>query len=597
MFGSIYKQIKKQNGEAFAQAIREFDSGIFEIKNLPEVLKRAGKDPEPLLMFLETLKIQNMRPEILTERSFEELLEEAGYDFLVADDLKKQNQLRSFFAKGEELCTFKDPMRFQNYYIIYLIKKGAEKLNRADFLHPQREDAYATSLMSIQILKTGGFIKITNRYNHSVQNPDNTFYSNPDYIAPGLSVALKRRFNVDFKDGFIEEPDGYLFMKNKIYKYHLEMGNVFYGENFYVKDGKCFPIQKDYQLLVDNFILDFKENKIIVPHEEDVDLYPEDAFLSLLKKEAYSQKMTLKKLDKETYGVYFNENCCLKVKNGHLVYANLKKINQVEAPIFAHHEWIEEVYLDQVKAFEANSFFGCPNLKILSLKGALIIPSNAIRSLPSLEALYLNSVQKVSQESISLLPKLKLLMMSHVKEIQSNSLMGLDQMQEFIFYKLKRMGARVMSKNKSLKKIIAPCVERIGSCAVSENPFLQDVCFMQLKKIGSKSFCSNHSLKLLVLNEVETAENGSFSCNDNLTFLLMNNLKTIGMNAFFDNPKLRYAEFEAFEALFHCNCFIKSGGNVFFYMPNLRQGKINLMTITRKNAFLKQKGALIRERE
>ena len=597
MFDSVYKKIKKQNGEAFAQAIREFDSGIFEIENLPEVLKRAGKEAEPLLMFLETIKIQNMRPEISTERSFKEILEEAGYDFLIADDLKKQNMLRSLFAKGEELCTFKDPMRFQNYYIIYLIKKGAKNLNRADFLHPQREDAYATSLMSIQILKTGGFIKITNRYNHSVQNPDNTFYSNPDYIAPGLSSALKRHFNVDFKDGFIEEPDGYLFIKNKIYKYHLEMGNVFYGENFYVKDGICFPVQKDYQLLVDNFILDFKDNKIIVPHEEDMDLYPEDVFLSLLRKEVKDKKMILKKEDKETYGVYLEDRCCLKVRNGRLVYANLKSVNQIEHPVFVHHDWIEEVYLDQVKSFIPDSFIFCKNLKVLSLKSALFVPSNSICRLPSLETLYLNNVQKVCQESISLLPKLKFLMMNNVKEIQSNSLMHLDKMVEFTFYKLTKIGARVMSKNKSLKKIMAPCLERIGSCAVSENSALEDVCFMRLKKIGSKSLCSNHCLKLLVLDLVETAESGSLSCNDNLTFLLMNNLKTIGMNAFFDNPKLRYVESEAFESLSHCNCFIKSGENVFFYMPNLRQGKINLTVITRKNAFLKQKSALQREHE
>ena len=53
---SIFQIIKKQNGEAFAKRIRKFDSGIFEIENLPVILKYAGRNPEPLLEYLESLK-------------------------------------------------------------------------------------------------------------------------------------------------------------------------------------------------------------------------------------------------------------------------------------------------------------------------------------------------------------------------------------------------------------------------------------------------------------------------------------------------------------------------------------------------------------
>ena len=89
---SVYDIIKRQNGEAFAQGIRRYDNGIFDVPNLPEIVKFAGRNPLPLLPFLESLK-QVKIPEIETGKSPFELLTEAGYDAFYADTLEKQNQI------------------------------------------------------------------------------------------------------------------------------------------------------------------------------------------------------------------------------------------------------------------------------------------------------------------------------------------------------------------------------------------------------------------------------------------------------------------------------------------------------------------------
>jgi len=52
-FKSVYDIIKRQNGEAFAKAIRRFDSGIFDIPHLPQIVRYAGRDVEPLLSLFE----------------------------------------------------------------------------------------------------------------------------------------------------------------------------------------------------------------------------------------------------------------------------------------------------------------------------------------------------------------------------------------------------------------------------------------------------------------------------------------------------------------------------------------------------------------
>ena len=53
---SVFEQIKKQNGEAFAKAIRAYDSGIFVVSGIVDVVKYAGREAEPIIPYLESLK-------------------------------------------------------------------------------------------------------------------------------------------------------------------------------------------------------------------------------------------------------------------------------------------------------------------------------------------------------------------------------------------------------------------------------------------------------------------------------------------------------------------------------------------------------------
>lgn len=43
----MFDIIKKQNGEHFAKTVRNYDNGIFEVKNLDKILKYAGREQNP----------------------------------------------------------------------------------------------------------------------------------------------------------------------------------------------------------------------------------------------------------------------------------------------------------------------------------------------------------------------------------------------------------------------------------------------------------------------------------------------------------------------------------------------------------------------
>ena len=262
MAKTVYDLIKKQNGEHFAKAIRNYDNGIFDVPNIVDIVKYAGRDAEPIMSFLISLKNVRIEEQAVHLNPIH-LLEMAGYKAYVADTLKKQNAIKGYFRAGETLCTFCDPNRFKDYYIINAVKKeclGDDKLPESQWHikpagKPEREDEYGTSVISIQVLKTGGFISIKNRYNHTVVNPDNTLNSNPDNIIRGLSDAIKHYFNVDFGAQKVLVPNGYMILNNQIIHYNAELFGYYYANDFYVTNGIIKEINKQSQLMLPGGLL------------------------------------------------------------------------------------------------------------------------------------------------------------------------------------------------------------------------------------------------------------------------------------------------------------------------------------------------------
>ncbi len=269
----MYKKLKKQNGEKFARTIRDYHNGILEIPDVDIILHHAGRDAEPLLPYLTSLLTADDCDTTPTPQDPFVLLDQAGYEAFHADTLEKQNSIKHYFKKGELLCTFNDQSRYKQYHIVHAVKKDVNEIKREDFNEKEkREDEYGTSVISIQMIKNGGFISIKNRYNHTVSNCDNTFGSNPDNIIDGLSAALKDRFNVDFSANETPLPEGFTVIGNQVFKYHKEGNNVYYGDQSWAKDGEIRTVNRsDGDALFEGFLFDNKSKalKKIDPESED----------------------------------------------------------------------------------------------------------------------------------------------------------------------------------------------------------------------------------------------------------------------------------------------------------------------------------------
>ena len=524
----VYNIIKKQNGEAFARAIRKYDDGIFEIPKLPELVKFAGREAEPLLDYLENLKTPESSPFFVDKNPFQ-LLEEAGYDAFYVDSLEKQNSIEHYFAPNEALCTFNDPDRFKKYHIIHAIKKDVNRIKREDFSLPERHDKYGTSVISIQILKMGSFIKITNRYNHAVSYPDNTFNSNPDNIIKGLSQSLKNYFHVDFDAKGVVLGSGFVFNGNQILKIHTEKENTFFGEDFYLKDGVVFHLNKDYELLLDTVVVNLKTKEVRSPLNEV------SSFQIALQEEIKDKKLSIQK-GEGFKSLLADGREIVRFSKGYVTGFYAYKVKEVGNCFFNCHEYIKEVKLFEAKKIGMDSFVYTP-IETLEIKNVTEILAGSLSSLPRLKKLDLPNLKFLHGFTLCYLG-VDNLSFPKLKHIYGPSIINCDFLKQVDFPCLIRAN-QIVGNNLVLKRVNAPKLERIDGFSFYNCPEIEEIDFEKLKVISS-GFAGLKSVQKINMPLLERVEENKPSFRDlNVQELEFPSLKKAGNGFIVQNPCLK----------------------------------------------------------
>ena len=204
------KIIKKKFGEKMMHECRTLFPTLLEQKGLlPKLLLEHFEPSHDLYNDLEkynlfnsferyinSLAATNKKEMTVTSLTPEELLDKAGYTLYECKTEEDIQQFKKYYAKGEELCTFRGN-RLNRCYVFFAVKKDVANIRREDYKEPFREDTYGTSVISIQFTRdTYTYLSIKNRYNHTVPNPDATFNNNLDNIIPGLSYAFQKQYGL-----------------------------------------------------------------------------------------------------------------------------------------------------------------------------------------------------------------------------------------------------------------------------------------------------------------------------------------------------------------------------------------------------------------
>ncbi|MBD5405533.1 leucine-rich repeat protein [bacterium] len=524
---SVYDIIKKQNGEHFAKAIRNYNNGIFEIPDIVNIVKYSGREAEPILPYLMSLlDIQ------IKEAEYEDpfaLLKKAGYNAYYADTLEKQNAISKYFEEDEQLCTFRDETRFERYYIINAVKENVDDIKRENFTDPSREDEYGTSVISIQIHKNGGFISIKNRYNHTVKHPDNTFSSNPDNIIYGLSYSLKKYFDVDFSSQKVELPDNYVFIKNQIFYYDYEADGYYFGDGFYMKDGEITKVNQP-EVMIDNYILNLQDKKIssILPTRPNTARYGYDVSedynhtAELLTNELKDKPIQIVKNEDKTKSILLDGEEFIRLKGSKMIKLSLKNITKTPIKFLSYSLSLKDLDL--------------PNVDFV---GDYLLYNNKV-----LENINIAKAEILSECFLDKNQNLKKLDIPNVKIILNDFMRFNVYNLEYINAPmLEEIGRRFCDTNKSIRFIDFPNVKTIGHDFFKANNILESINLPEVEYIYNNFLQYNEKLEKIDFPKLFKIED-NFINNDkhNLKSVNLPSVKEIGKNFLGDQSKFKIEE-------------------------------------------------------
>lgn len=533
----VFKSLKKHRGEHFAKAVR--DNHIDDVPNIEHILEFAtAEDIEKLAPVVRSVYKVSKKSNYETNKKPIELLKEAGYEAFVVKNLKQQNSIKKYFRKDEELCTFRDPQRYKNYYMIHAVKFGADKIKPAK--NPERQDEYGTSVISIQIVKTGGFISIKNRYNHTVNCPDDTFDNNPDKIILGLTNSLRNYFNVEFNVSEKILPDNYIFVGDRLVQYNRELNNIYFGSNYYVKGSEIIKLKPESQIMVDFIVFDMENKTMFTPNNNDGNTYK-------VLSEAFSGKKIQRKKDNDKIILSTEDGNRIVVKNGNIIGLSLPNIKEIP-----------------------DDFMSYPN---------------------SLEYIELPNVKKIGNKVLSFHNAIKSINFPKVEEIGDFFLYVNNCLETVIMPCVKKIGVCFLRDNRFVKSIDMPDVEDLGNCFLDRNEILTSVNLPKVKRIGNFFLEMNDSLKTLDLPKVKKIGSVFMSNNNTLISLKIPNVKDIdNIGDFLENNKsLVHIEMpEKFknlaENLLKRNKLKKAVNNV---RKKIRQKTVSVLTNIKQNSIEK----------
>lgn len=523
------KKIKKVYGERFMQmchkkfpTILDHEEKLFEIlqANISDISETLYEDiqknalQERFVDFIfEKFNAPN-EEKVVTDKTPYELLDEVGYDLVECHSEKEIQSFKKYYAKNEELCTFNGG-RLEESIVFFAVRKDVDKIKRKDkaFETPNREDAYGTSVMSIQFNREGTTrASIISRYNHSVDNPNATFTNDLEKIAPGLTYSFekllkerglklessKKEFGIP---GYIKANDG------KIYKYNSKVGRTFYcPNNIVIANGEVQKIEDpEKNFLIDYFLIDMEKKTINV-----CDPNCNDSFAESLKD---IQKINVVKD---------------KVGGEVIKYINIQQEGQ-EEPIIITLDRDNKIIgykNDKIKEFKDGFLKYCTGIKELNTPNVEKIGNDFCPWLAS-EELSLPKVKKMGDRCCIFAQKLKKLETPECEEFGDECFCDVKSLEKFDLSKTKRTGKSFFSQTEALKIAEFPEIEEMGPDSLSSATSLEEVSAPKLKNIR-RNFCRFAKLRSIHFPEVEEIEENCFCSNDKLEYIDLPKVNRVG---------------------------------------------------------------------
>lgn len=402
-YDNDYVILKDKYGENFSKLCRSLFPSILEKKGLLSSIICQLFEPNKYLYedIIKNNAINDFQRFILSKVNIhldyapsngltpKELLDKAGYILYKCETYDDLNSFKRYYKDNEELCSFHSANRLERCDVFFAVKKNAEEILRKDFPHPLRQDAYGTSVISIQFTKDKqNVLSIKNRYNHNVDNPDATFSNNLDNIILGLTKSFEEYYSYNLEGNKQEtfNMDQYVIASdNKYYKFNYEINGIRYCPNNVIIDVDNNPIKLDGAkvALVDYFIFDMQNKSVYLYDEYIFDSF-QKGFTNIknikLYKDTGGRCLIVKFNDKDDVVISLdNENRMKRLFDSNLKY--------VSNGYLIHNRYLEEVMINNATEVGTDFLFSNLFLKDLHMSNVKKVASNFLFLNSSLQVL------------------------------------------------------------------------------------------------------------------------------------------------------------------------------------------------------------------
>ena len=523
------KFIKKHYGEEFAKCCREWFPTLLEqpgllstvisehiepTKNLLQDMKEKNSNIDAEEFFknfvYSFVDVEQEKPQVITNKTVEELFDEAGYVLYPECKTEKDVQkFKKFYAPGEELCTFRGG-RLDYCRVWFAVKKNVKNIKREDFSRPQRQDEYGTSVISIQYTKKEpSTLSIKNRYNHTVNNPDATFSNNLNNIVPGLKEAFEQKFFIVSEKGLImDDIEPYVLVDQKLYRYNFERDNIYYCSNNVIIDNfEVKRFDKARYVVFDKYIIDKKDKTIVCYNNTNKPEASQNGFTQSFGEIKEIIETTTKK----------GREIVVIPKNGEGIKLVLNDNNL-----------LVEYHNNNLTAVGDKFWDYAPNLTSFSAPNLKAVGQGFLRSAENLTSFSAPSLEQAGNGFLNNAENLTSFSAPNLREVGNHCLSKVYNLTDFYAPKLETVGDDFLCDARNLTNFDAPNLTTVGDAILYDARNLTNFSAPKLETVGDNFGCYASNLMNFSAPNLKTVGDDFLYDAHNLTNFDAPNLTTVG---------------------------------------------------------------------
>lgn len=436
-----------------------------------------------------------------------ELLDDAGYDLFECKTVEEVNSFKKYFILGEQLCTFLDPAsRLENKYVFFAVKKNILDIKREDYLIPDRQDEYGTSVISIQFTRDkNNHLSIKNRYNEVVNNPDSTFDNNLDNIIPGLTMSFYKAYGIReiYDENSEFQMEHYISIGGEYYKYNYKLNDIYYcTNNIIALNGKVIKYDPEKYIIMDYFIIDLVNKKVDV-----FDNKLRDSFSEVIGKIKNIEIVRGEK-DKKVYITNEEDNIfelTLSFDNK-LIGIKNNLIDKLPNRFLISGQYLKNMEFSNVREIGNDVLYANTDLEHFNLSKAEVIGNYFLANNIKLTNIDLNKTIMIGDDFL----KRNII----VESINFDS--------------LQRVGNSFMFSNKGLSSIVIPNLSYTGKCFFKSNDKVLFASFPSLQETGDFFMNDAKNLRMFEADNLRVSGDMFLMANKELDYISLPNLIKTG---------------------------------------------------------------------